>query len=752
MPSPELFKDYCNGMKEECRKRADSVDHGDMLLAITHAIPDRDRFSLRKAPPSLMADILSTSGLAKESLNGSMSGMKDLLLVPHNDIQETRSFVQGVLQCEVGVWLPDEEHLDSDLVLISDRTISKVNGSFSNYIDPKNIALVVGNDVHRLDLSKEEIDSVTGQGLRIGLAKDLLAPEVRRKWGDILYPGDYPTATEERCLIHNKEFYWKRDKLEKMLGVQDGFFEKRLEQNNIPFKEALDPGVGKIRVKKFFHEGMTREYYAKLSHEGEPEITGIWKRPDGIYKELKLLIKETGLESGDILNASDSASVKKIDHPTYYKKPGIFLHEEEILQACRPAIQKQYKPDKNGFYTIKSERCATDKVWAKRFGINYEEIKNIVNPEEVFYKTKTGADLYSEVYILSVSQDLFERQLSEMSRTAKQGDLKKYRIKGKKTSGNELGGEVLSVVPSEYRGLCNYLFHKHNIPFNPNQVIGIYYGKIVFLNKDDIEPVNASHLPKKIPKRKVINSKEKVEKLFYENIDFPEKIARKFFRNYENCMNDLVQEGLIAMYRCAELFDEKKFSFKTFARRAIFRAIIRFISKKEKHVPLSNNLSWTVWKIDHFYDKYFVKNGYYPTTEEVAQQFGIEEEALFDLLIYSKRIPQSLDASLPDSEMQYHQLIQDPVSFFPIDRLYASDVEEKIINEVLPKFNPQYQEVFKMSTGVGTGKEPMNSIQIGAELNISGARVRKILKDNIPLIRQEIFYFLELEGENYSLA
>ncbi len=111
----------------------------------------------------------------------------------------------------------------------------------------------------------------------------------------------------------------------------------------------------------------------------------------------------------------------------------------------------------------------------------------------------------------------------------------------------------------------------------------VFFSKEIFENMTDEE----------IVKRAKANNKEALEFLINKYKDVVNMKVSKYYLNGAE-KEDIVQEGLIGLYKAIRDFDqEKQNSFKTFANLCVERQVITAIkgSNRQKHMPLNSYLS-----------------------------------------------------------------------------------------------------------------------------------------------------------------
>ena len=223
------------------------------------------------------------------------------------------------------------------------------------------------------------------------------------------------------------------------------------------------------------------------------------------------------------------------------------------------------------------------------------------------------------------------------------------------------------------------------------------------------------------------------KKLVSANLRLVVSIAKKF----SNCgmpLLDLIQAGNIGLMKAVDGFNYKLgFKFSTYASKWIQAAITRTISNQVRTVRIPVNVIPALRKIDRSNRRLSRELGRRPTSDEVADDTGVDAEKVRSMA----RIPQrAISLDLPvdgdGGDCTLGEIMGDtfsPTTGEIVDKHFFREELAAVMKEAL---DDREREVLTMRYGLGDGTEHTQS-EIAEYLRLSRQRVSQI--ENKALLR-----------------
>ena len=208
------------------------------------------------------------------------------------------------------------------------------------------------------------------------------------------------------------------------------------------------------------------------------------------------------------------------------------------------------------------------------------------------------------------------------------------------------------------------------------------------------------------------------------NLRLVVRVAKKY-QGRGLSFNDLVQEGNIGLISAARKYEPERAKFSTYASWWIRQTIKRAIIDKGSSIRVPWKAYGQMKNVEFFCLDLYMKNGYFPSADEISEKTGFSRDKICILLRVSGGVA-SLDRELSEDEGGLYNVLSDSMEITPEEK-FMKFAFVRDINKLLEESSLSDREkgIIRYRFGLD-GKGVRTLEKVGEIYELTRERVRQI--------------------------
>ena len=238
-----------------------------------------------------------------------------------------------------------------------------------------------------------------------------------------------------------------------------------------------------------------------------------------------------------------------------------------------------------------------------------------------------------------------------------------------------------------------------------------------------------------LAKRVEHGDRDAKERMINSNLRLVVSIAKRY-RGHGVSFGDLIQEGVIGLNRAVEKFDWRKgFKFSTYATWWIRQACQRALSNQARTIRVPAHVHERRTRLARLRREFEVEHGREPTTEELAELSGYEEQHIVEALGAVEASVSLNQAVGDDGDGELGDLLADPDALDPAEEA-GEALRQRSVRSAVQTLPARERRLLELRFGFEGEQQSLDAI--ARELGVSRERVRQLERQALAQIADEL--------------